>query len=64
MDNCILRQGLIEALKRANATLQARGIAEARDERTLFPVALQAIVRHCIEIRPAFVRNLFLSHDV
>ena len=28
-----------------NATLQARGIAGARDERTLFPVALQALVR-------------------
>ena len=30
-----------------NATLQARGIAGARHERTLFPVALQALVRRC-----------------
>jgi len=28
-----------------NATLQARGIAGARHEQTLFPVALQAFVR-------------------
>jgi hypothetical protein len=28
-----------------NAALQARGIAGARNERTLFPVALQAFVR-------------------
>jgi hypothetical protein len=45
-----------------NAALQARGIAGARHERTLFPVALQAFVRRCfgpggmrlIPVRPWF----------
>ena len=32
-------------LRQPNATLQARGMAGARHERTLFPVALQALVR-------------------
>jgi hypothetical protein len=39
------RGPIIELTLPSNATLQARAIAGARDERTLLPVALQAFVR-------------------
>jgi hypothetical protein len=42
MDNCILRQGLIESLKRANARGEPRARAGARHERRLLRVGSSA----------------------